>query len=279
MEEIGLALGGGSLRGAAHVGVLKELTRRGIGVTHLAGTSAGAIVAGLYACGVAPCQMEEMLRELSIRKMMDLKIGKQGLTGQRIYEKLLQLTEGRHFSDLAIPLAVVCVDLVSGNLAVIRSGEVAMALRASMAIPGILAPVERGNQLLVDGYVLNNVPADVVRAMGASYVVAVEVSRLPEQRTGHVFSHLSRYLSIASQYITDRQLKEHADLIIDVDLHHIGRFDFSALPETIALGEIETRRVFGGRVGKADTANLNFRERVSEPTPLAGGSLALSHAD
>ena len=102
--------------------------------------------------------------------------------------------------------------LVSGELVVVRSGEIAEALRASIAIPGVLAPVERDDQLLVDGYVLNNNPADIVKKMGASYVVAVEVSRLPEQRTRHVFSHLSRYISIASRHMTAQQLRENADL-------------------------------------------------------------------
>lgn len=275
MGEIGLALGGGSLRGAAHIGVLKALTKRGMKVTHLAGTSAGAIVAGLYACGVAPWRIEETFHDLSIRKMLDLKIGKQGFTGQRIYDKLLRLTEGRHFSDLSIPLAVVCVDLVSGQLVVIRTGEIATALRASIAIPGVLAPVERENQLLVDGYVLNNNPADVVKSIGASYVVAVEVSRLPEQRTGHVFSHLSRYLSIASQHMTAQQLNEHADLIIDIDLSHIGRFDFSALAETIKLGEEEAHRVFEGFAPVVEL--INSSEKVHDQVETR--PLVLSHAE
>lgn len=275
MEDIGLALGGGSLRGAAHIGVLKALMKRGMKVTHLAGTSAGAIVAGLYACGVSPWRMEETFRDLSIRKMLDLKIGKQGFTGQRIYDKLLQLTDGRHFSDLSIPLAVVCVDLVSGQLVVIQTGEIAAALRASIAIPGVLAPVERENQLLVDGYVLNNNPADVVKSMGASYVVAVEVSRLPKQRSDHVFSHLSRYLSIASQHLTAQQLKEYADLVIDIDLSHIGRFEFSAFSETIQLGEREAHRLFEGDVPLVESVHAGEEmHNQAQPRPLV-----LSHAE
>lgn len=275
MGEIGLALGGGSLRGAAHIGVLKEITARGIDVSHLAGTSAGAIVAGLYACGVAPQKMEAIFCDLSLSKMWDWKFGKQGLTGRRIYEKLLHLTDGRHFSDLSIPLAVVCVDLVSGELVVVRSGEIAEALRASIAIPGVLAPVEREDQLLVDGYVLNNNPADIVKKMGASYVVAVEVSRLPEQRSRHVFSHLSRYISIASRHMTAQQLRENADLIIDVDLRHVGRFDFSDLAVTIALGEKEAQRA----LAKYPPVRKTVDTETDEPDPAQLTPLRLRHAE
>ncbi len=134
------------------------------------------MVGGLFASGLQPDDMEKALKDLSIRKHLDFGFKQKGLLkGKQIYQTLLRLTEGKHFSDLDIPLAVVCVDLHARELAIVKSGEVAKALCASMALPGIFPPVEIDGRLLVDGYIINNNPADIVKELGAKHVIAIRV--------------------------------------------------------------------------------------------------------
>jgi NTE family protein len=244
MNQTGISLGGGSLRGVAHIGVLKELLNQQIDITHIAGTSAGSVVGGLYACGMDPEEMSNVLETLSIRRHIDLGFNRKGwIKGDRIYQTLLKLTEGKHFSDLDLPFAVVCVDLISGQLVVIDSGEVALAIRASIAIPGVFSPVEYGDKILVDGYILNNNPADIVRKMGAKNVTSVKVRGNGVHLPTNLISYINRYIDIASEVNTERCLKEHADLLIDIDLKGIGRFETKDLSRVIEMGQIEARRV------------------------------------
>lgn len=242
--KTGVSLGGGSLRGVAHIGVLKELKRHNIEITHIAGTSAGAVVGGLYACGVDPDDMEKAVKTLPVKRHIDIGFNRKGLIkGDKIYQSLLRWTEGKYFSDLDIPFAVVCVDLMTGEMVVIDSGEVALAIRASIAIPGVFSPVEMGQKLLVDGYILNNNPADIVRQLGAEHVTAVRVKSSHIHYPTNLLSVLNRYIDIASHKNTVRCLKEHADILIDIDLYDIGRFETKALPKVIELGEIEARKM------------------------------------
>lgn len=251
MKRTGLSLGGGSLRGVAHIGVLKELMEQGIEITHIAGTSAGAVVGGLFASGMHPDEMKSVLHDLSIRRHIDIGFNRKGwIKGDRIYQTLLKLTEGKHFSDLDTPFAVICVDLVSGEMMVIDSGEVAIAIRASIAIPGVFSPVEVGNKILVDGYILNNNPADIVRKMGAEKVTSVRVQSSHVHQPTNLFSVLNRYIDIASDQNTDRCLEEHADILIDIDLQDIGRFETKSLSKVIELGQLEAQKVLFHRQSK-----------------------------
>ena len=246
MRETGISFGGGCLRGVAHIGALKEILSHELSITHVAGTSAGAVIAGLYACGVSPEQMTDAVESLSIRKHLDFGFSRKGwLKGDRIYETFLRLTEGKYFSDLDIPLAVVCVDLHSRSLTIIKEGEVAKALRASIAIPGIFSPVEMGGKLLVDGYILNNNPADVVKAMGAKHVIAIRVlsSNKQNKTPKGLLACVNRYMDIASSIHTEQLLKNHGDIVMDIDLVDVGRFDPKSFSTAIQKGQIEARKV------------------------------------
>lgn len=244
MKRTGLSLGGGSLRGVAHIGVLKELLSEGIEITHIAGTSAGSVIGGLYACGMDPTEMKDVLHDISIRRYIDIGFNRKGwVKGDKIYQTLLKLTEGKHFSDLNIPFAVICVDLISGDMVVVNSGEVATAIRASIAIPGVFSPVEVGSKILVDGYILNNNPADIVRQMGAERVTSVRVQSSDIHQPKNLISVLNRYIDIASQKNTERCIQEHADILIDIDLKNIGRFETKSLNKVIELGQREARKV------------------------------------
>lgn len=179
---IGLALGGGGARGLAHIGVLKVLDRAGIPINVLAGTSMGGIVGALYAAGIAPDVIETSILSAvgsitDLLALVDVRISQSGLLkGHRVYDLVAsKLGPQRTFASLRRPFAVVAVDTVTGREVVLDEGWVADAVRATMSVPGIFAPVEMGPYRLVDGGLLNNVPVDVVRRLGAGFVIAVDV--------------------------------------------------------------------------------------------------------
>lgn len=179
---IGLALGGGGARGLAHVGVLKVLDREGIPINVLAGTSMGGIVGALYAAGLSAADVEAetlaAFRNITeVLSLVDLSPSPTRLLkGNRIYDLMAaKLGPHRTFASLRRPFAVVAVDTLTGREVVLQEGWVPDAVRATMSIPGIFAPVEIGPYRLVDGGLLNNVPVDVVRQLGGEFVIAVDV--------------------------------------------------------------------------------------------------------
>lgn len=179
--KVGLALSGGGARGLAHIGVLKILERAGIPVEYLAGTSMGGLIAAGYAAGLSAEYMEQealsMGRYARLIQLFDLSLPGAGLVeGKKIEAYLAQHLGERSFDELEIPLALVAVDLISGEEVVLTEGPVVEAVRATISMPGVFVPVCRDGRVLVDGGLLNNLPADVVRRMGADVVIAVDVS-------------------------------------------------------------------------------------------------------
>lgn len=186
--RLGLALSGGGARGLAHIGVLKELERSHIRVEYLAGTSMGGVIAAIYASGMNLGEIEAVALEYATRrrllKLVDPSVHRHGVfQGEQLHAFFRQHLQDLTFADLRIPLTLVAVDLNSGQEVHLQEGNVADALRATVSLPGLLAPVERDGQRLVDGMLLNNLPADVVRGMGAGIVVAVDVT----SGAGHSF--------------------------------------------------------------------------------------------
>lgn len=179
-KGVGLALGGGGPRGLAHIGVLKVLEREQIPITCLAGTSMGGLVGAAYAIGLSPQDLEAEALSLShfreLIKLIDWKPGRRGLPGKRVAAYLAdKLGDIITFADLSLPLALIAVDLISGQEVVLKEGRVVEAMRATMSLPSVFDPVEINGYQLVDGGLLNNVPADVARQLGAEIVIAVDV--------------------------------------------------------------------------------------------------------
>ncbi len=180
---LGLALGGGGARGLAHIGVLKVLCAENIAIDFLSGTSMGGIVAAFYACGIPLDRLEDeakrMGRLTEIGKLVDRTIAKLDfiLNGDNVQDYFSKVIgKERTFESLPIPLALAAVDMGSASEVTLQSGNLVEALNATMGLPGIVEPVRRNGMTLVDGGSLNNVPADLVRSMGAEVVVAVDVS-------------------------------------------------------------------------------------------------------
>lgn len=179
---VGIALGGGGARGFAHIGVLKVLEREGIFPRLVAGTSMGGVIGAMYAAGLSAAQMEAEAikatrRRADMIRIIDVNLSQTGLVrGARIYDYIADVIGlETKFSDLRRPLSMVAVDLNTGREVVLNSGRVADAVRATISVPGVFKPVEIGSLRLVDGGMLNNLPVDVVRTMGADVVIAVDV--------------------------------------------------------------------------------------------------------
>ena len=180
-KKIGLALGGGGARGLAHIGVLKVLAREGIPIDLMAGTSMGGLIAAIYGAGLSPEEMEaEALRRSKTReivKLVDLRPSGRGLVkGGLIYNLLANMLGNEvTFDALRLPIGLVAVDVWTGQEVILREGNVADAVRATISFPGIFIPVELGPYKFVDGGTLNNVPVSAARQLGAQVVLAVDV--------------------------------------------------------------------------------------------------------
>jgi NTE family protein len=180
---LGIALGGGGARGITHIGVLKILEAEGIHPQILAGTSMGGIIAALYASGMSIAEIKEEADRLGNLNTM-IKLLDNDLTNfdfvakhDNVVEYLRGLFKDvKSFSDLKIPLSVAAVDVMTASDVALQEGDLAEAVSATMALPGVIEPLRRDGQCLVDGGSLNNVPADLAESMGAEVVVAVDVS-------------------------------------------------------------------------------------------------------
>ncbi len=274
--KIGLVLGGGGARGYAHIGVLKKLEEMRIPFDYIAGTSMGSIIGGFLAIGMEPDELEQVVREadwddlfkdkteredLPIRRKADddlglfgpkLGIGKDSsllpegvVSGQKIVFMFESITSQRmHTSDfdqLAIPYRAIATDIVTGKMVVIGSGELSMAMRASMSVPAVFDPVRRGNALLVDGGLVRNLPVDVARDMGADVVIAVDVgSKLAgkEELTNalSIVYQMSGLLTVANTTAQIKTLSENDVLIAPAIGNTIGSADFNKLDLAIPLG-------------------------------------------
>lgn len=179
--RLGLALGGGGVRGLAHIGILQVLEREGIRPAVVAGTSMGGLVAAAYAVGLTPQALTDEVSEFThLRRLLtlvDFSPARRGLLqGERIRSMLIdKLGKDTTFADLPFPLGLVAVDIDSGEEVVLTRGLLVDAVLATCAVPGIFPPVRYGERFLSDGGILNNVPADVARRLGAEVVIAVDV--------------------------------------------------------------------------------------------------------
>lgn len=185
-HSVGLALSGGGTRGLSHIGVLKALERERIPIDFLAGASMGGVIAAGYATGMSPADLEEEAGKISrlrdVLRLVDPAIPNAGLLrGKRLKEYFESRLGDCTFAELEYPLALVTVDLNTRQEVIITDGPVALGLRATTSVPGIFMPLELDGMRLVDGGLLNNLPIDVTRKMGADIVLAVDVDPDPEE--------------------------------------------------------------------------------------------------
>ncbi len=179
-KRVGLALGGGSTRGMAHVGVISLLEREGIPVDCVAGTSVGSLVGAGYAAGLGAQELLESAHSVRWRDIAGLAWSRRGFVSLEKLERwMVDILGDLTFADLRVPYAAVTADLATGELVVLKEGRLAPAVRASCSAPGVVTPVEIEGRLLSDGGVLNNLPISVVRELGADVVIAVGLGAPP----------------------------------------------------------------------------------------------------
>lgn len=295
--KIGLALSGGGARGGAHVGILKVLEEMNVPIDYIAGTSMGAIIGGLYAAGYNAAEVEQILSETDWKKgltdqparrdrtMRKKELERQFLIPFRVgfnngkFQLPLGAIEGQHldqmfsqlllpvvdivdFDKLPIPFRAVATDLVTGEEVLLSSGSLPNALRASMSVPGVFAPVRIDGRMLVDGGMVNNLPVSVVRAMGADIVIAVDISTplLTEEQ-------LTSFLSVTEQ-LTGFLTRRNTDL----QIQSLGAEDILIIPE---LGDFSSSNFEGAEeiVHLGYEAALASKESLARLTPADGGAL------
>ncbi len=228
-RKLGIALGGGGLRGLAHIGVIKALRNADLPIDVVAGTSMGGLVGAAFAAGISPEELEQKLGVMGtlsgVLRLLDWWPGKRALiSGHSIMNYFGQLIgDLRTFENLKVPFAVSTCNIETGQEIVLKSGPLIKALNATMAIPGVFDPVRYEGMLLVDGGLVNNVPADVVRAMGADVVLAVDVSiaglvgreddpAIAESWT--MFNDVWRSQTILMRAVTNYRLRDAAPNVI-----------------------------------------------------------------
>lgn len=241
---VALALGGGAVLGAAHIGVLKALNESGVKVSRISGTSIGAMIAALYAFGKTPREIEKHVTELEWLDVTSFTLSRYGiLSNDDLGRQVANLLGAVDIADAPIPLYLIATDLTSGSKIVLSQGDVARAVMASACIPGIFVPVEIDGRLLVDGGLLENVPVSPLREAGAGFVVGVSLSAGRQyQRPQDIIDVFANAIDIAIDNVTRSQTSE-ADLVIAPRLSSYSRRDMSRIPELIDEGYRSTRQL------------------------------------
>ncbi|UMZ73315.1 patatin-like phospholipase family protein [Natranaerofaba carboxydovora] len=238
-EKIGLALGSGAARGFAHIGVIKFLEREQIPIHCITGCSMGSLIGGLYARGMDIDMIEALACGLNHRKWMDVGVPRKGLLrGKKILDVLKLITKNYKIEELEIPFACIATDVQNGIEIPFTRGSLAEAIRASTSIPGIFVPYEDENErVLVDGAVVNRVPINLCRELGASKVIAVDVDfKVEDAKVNNIFDVIIQSMSIMQKEIMSYKIND-CDLLIQPDLSVIKPGQFDRVQEAIDIGE------------------------------------------
>ncbi|MFH1542167.1 MAG: patatin-like phospholipase family protein [bacterium] len=245
-KKIGLVLGGGIARGIAHIGVLKVIEQYKIPVDYIAATSSGSLIGAAYAAGLEISVIEQIALRIGWGRMFKLSLFKLGFLSNEVIEDLLIKYIGDvKFSELKTPFATVGTDIKTGQQVVMKKGRVAKAVSASSAFPGVFAPEDIQGKFVVDGGLSDNVPVDVVRKMGANFVIASDVvPACPVKYLPHdPFQAFGRSLDIVMHKLAVEQRKK-ADILIEPHLldEDIWHLDLHKAQKMIAVGEAEAHK-------------------------------------
>ena len=256
--RVALALGGGAARGFAHIGVIEVLEENGIRPDIVTGTSAGSLVAALYASGHTGKELENIAINMDESALTDWSFPGRGLIrGEALAHYVRETTGNKPLEQMKIPLGIVATDLDSGRPIVFRRGDIGTAVRASSAVPAVFQPVRIGTHEYVDGGLTSPVPVRAARDMGADVIIAVDISQLPDGgATGDALHMLLQTFSIMSRSINELELKE-AEVALHPRLVGVAGTDFTLRKKNIEAGR------------EAALAMLPLiKSKVSTPVPL-----------
>ena len=235
--RIGLALGGGAARGFAHIGVIQVLEEAGIKPQLVVGTSAGSLVAALYAAGKSGAELGMLALGMDESAITDWAFPGRGvIRGEALARYVREQTGGRSIEQLKLPLGIVATDLDSGQAILFQRGDPGVAVRASSAVPAVFQPVKIGDREYVDGGLVSPVPVRFARQMGAELVLAVDISSPPEgQATGDAVRLLLQTFAIMGKSINAFELRD-ADVVLRPRLQGVGSADFASRQRAITAG-------------------------------------------
>jgi len=247
--KIGLALGSGGPKGLSHIGVIKVLEENNIPIDFIAGSSIGAAVGGFYATNKNIKKIEEIALSNDWRQTLslsfDLSLCQGFLSGKKIKKFIENIIDKKCFKDLKIPLSVVVTNIKTGEAIVINKGEVATAIRASISIPLFFKPVEKNDQLLVDGCLSMPVPVKVVKKMGADIIIAVNLDAdyfSKNNINNYGFYKIANTsVKILTHHFSSLNAKE-ADIIINPKVGKVGWNKFINSKSVILAGEEAMRQ-------------------------------------
>ena len=235
--RVGLALGGGAARGFAHIGVIQVLEEAGIRPTLVVGTSAGSVVAALYASGKSGAELGQLADAMDESAITDWSFPGRGLIrGEALARFVRDNTGGRSIEQMRLPLGIVATDLDNGQPSLFQIGDPGIAVRASSAVPAVFQPVRIGSREYVDGGLVSPVPVRFARQMGAELVIAVDITDPPDGgATGDVMRILLQTFSIMGRSINHFELRD-ADVVLRPRLPGVASADFAVRKRTIQAG-------------------------------------------
>ncbi|CAN5495353.1 MAG: patatin-like phospholipase family protein [Acidobacteriota bacterium] len=240
-KKIGLALSGGAARGFAHLGVLKILAEHNIPIDFIAGTSAGSIVGGALACGVSVEEIIKIGRKVSWFNMTGFSFSPKGILSNASMGAFInQYFPFKRFEDLPIPFAAVACDLETGEEVVLRdAGDLALAIRASCAIPGVFVPIETEGRKLIDGGIVAPVPTKAVKKLGAEIIIAVDVISSGATYWGTPSTLLGVFFQSAIMLLRTAAKHQHyrADIVIIPNIAHLRPDAIGKMDQFIRAGE------------------------------------------
>lgn len=243
-KQIGLALGGGAVLGAAHVGVLKAIEEMDIKIDFISGTSIGAVVAAFYAFGKGADEIGTIAAKMDWLDVTNISLSRYGLlSNEKLGGLIVEHIGNKNIEDAKIPFSIVATDATSGEKVILNKGPLQQAVMASSSIPGIFKPLEIGGQMLVDGGVVENVPIETVKKLGAEYVIAVDLNarhryHMPRNIVDVIVNsfHFLMKSSTAAQ-------TQQADLLIEPDLSEFSRSDLDQIEALMNRGFKDAMKV------------------------------------
>lgn len=245
-KKTGLALGGGAVLGAVHVGVLKAMKEKEIRADCISGTSIGALVAALYAFRVDLEDIEKITRGVKWLDITEVSLSKYGLLGNEKFGELLVDHIGdKNIEDAEIPLHIIATDISSGEKVVLKKGNLAKAVRASACIPGIFKPVEIDGRMLVDGGIVENVPVTPLKALEANRIIAVQLLvHQAAKKPDHIVEVLLNTFEFMISNIS-KPYMEDVHVLIKPDLSGFDKVDTDQINDLIDIGYKEAIRQLG----------------------------------
>jgi len=243
MKDIGLALGGGAVLGAAHIGVLRAIDEFDIKIKYISGTSIGAFAAAFFAFGKNWNEIKQIASELKWIDITKISLSRYGLlSNEKLGKLILEHIGDKNIQDSDIPLTMIATDVTSGEKMILDKGPVAEAVMASTCIPGIFKPIEKNGRMLVDGGIVENVPINTVKGMGAEYVIGIDLN------AKHKYDKPDNILDVIINSFhhlmkgSVKLQKEDADLLIEPDLAAFNRSGMSQVDKLMEKGYEDSKK-------------------------------------